>query len=163
MAKGEPVVNLKTFTREEIDALAAVAFVAISDPKFPDDATKAAARLLGASRAGLSAVSKIPRDSLAALAEFLRPRITSLTLANPECPELPDAILKLCRRLESKPGRPASDVWQQRKQDIRAATRRLRRELGQAPTGADLAEALGVSGSTVRMWRVRHPELFEAG
>jgi hypothetical protein len=99
MAKGKPVVDLKTFTRGEIDALAAVAFVAISDPEFPDLATDAAGRLLAAGRADRLTISKVRRDSLAALAKFLRARITSLTLTNPEHPELPDAILKLCRRL----------------------------------------------------------------
>jgi hypothetical protein len=162
MAKGVPAVDLKGFTREEIDALAAVAFVAISDPKFPEVATGAAARLLGASRAGLTTVSKIPRDSLTALARFLQARITSLTLTHTDHPCLSDAIVKLHRRLQSKPGRPVADVWAQRKRDIRDATRKLRRDLGHAPTGADIAEALGVSDSTVRMWRKRRPDLFGA-
>lgn len=150
------------FTPGQIDALAEAAFVAISDPRFPDDATAAVRRLLAASREHRGSVSKVDRASLQALATFLGRRITSTMLGPFGSAALADAVATLERRLQGNKSGPKVDAaqWQARTAEVEACRARLRDKLGYEPTDAEIEQAAGVSAGTLRRWRHRKPDLF---
>lgn len=172
-------VDLHGLTLGELRDLVDVAWEMEKGGRIPDEALPALVRLNTACRtaenspkdpltprAGIAnayaipTLWKVPRVSLAALVDALRPALKSSVVAE-QYTRMPDGLAKLELRLASKPGPPElAGVWAKRKQAIRAATAKLRREHHREPTGADIAEAIGVKPGTIRIWRRRRPELF---
>ena len=160
MAKQSKTVDLRGFKVEEIAALAAAGMLRL--PASPHGGDAAFNRLHSAALNASEVVSKVPRDSLQAFIDAIRPFVPEITSS---APALSNAVAKLDARLARRRGRPAgSDLgrWKQRAADVRRVKRELRRQLGYVPTDDAAAAALGVPPGTVGTWRQRHPDLFDA-
>jgi len=158
MPKQSKTVDLRGFSASEMRRLSAAVFLLDDRAPLPDAVLPALLRIQGAARAEAKAVYRVPRQSLRALVEALRPRLHDV-----QNRELREAVAKIDARLSRKPGRPATaDLWEQRAADVRRVRRELRQQLRYEPTDDAVAAALGVPPGTVRTWRQRHPGIFGA-
>lgn len=155
-------VDLSGFTVEEIGALGLACLLLDVPEPYPDQGFTALSRIDTARRAGRDNARNVPRDSLTALADFLRPHQAEAA-AIPQLAHFPAAFAKLEKRLQAPPGRrPKSGAWQRRAEDVARAMRALESRNGIPPTDAEIEAELSIPAGSLRRWRWRKPEQFPA-
>ena len=153
-------VDLTDFTIEEIGALGLACLMLDVPEPYPDEGFAALSRIDSARRAGRDNARNVPRKSLMALADFLRPHQAEAA-AIPQLDHFLAAFAKLEKRLQARPGRPfvTAETWRERAQAVKAAARAFKHANGYA-TDAQVEAVLGLSAGTLRRWRFVHRDLF---
>jgi hypothetical protein len=155
-------VDLTGLTTDEIEALGLACLLLDVPEPYPDEGFAALSRVDSARRAGRGNVRNVPRESLTALAGFLRPHQAEAA-AIPQLAHFQTAFAKLDERLRAPLGRRAkADEWQRRAEEVARVTRALESRNGIPPTDADIEAGLKIAAGSLRRWRWRKPELFPA-
>ena len=140
----------------ELVALTSVGMLHL--PKSPHKGDVAYSRLYVATESRPAVISKIPRASLQAYIDAIRPHVAE---SAPYVPALPQAVAKVDARLASRLGKRATpELWQQRSESVASAREMWRDLYDGEPTDRDLESALKLTPGAIRRWRNVHPELF---
>jgi len=149
-------VDLHDFDADEVKALVSAGMLYL--PASPHGSDAAYLRLYSAAASKPAVISKLPRESLQAFADAIRPHVAELAGT---APALPAAFAKVEARLASKPGKSAApQLWRERSRAVADMRTKLRDMFGDEPTDREIESALKLREGAVRRWRNVHPELF---